>query len=327
MDLSPYTNLSFAQPNYLNDPAKLQKEIYQALTPGWLRFGPVAPEIQELIKNHIGEQIKNNSPIKILNAFGGFKNPRVDTAPHIDYAEAFHLVFYLNEVLAKIAAIYEPGIELEYSGDAHVTSIVNNLPRADVDTYLSEFNSLVDHFQKDLPQNIKLSYKHILDFYDYDTLTAELEKRAEETFDNPDSKELIKKYFARAKSNFVVKGISDHSHLSEEELTKLIEKSVIKAYRWYDYDFEVRGDYFTGKIPICNLSEFPETYCTRSVRYMPAPPFWQGKGVLITQGEKTHPAILHVDQFLSQKDDFANQAVERPILDLESLTSIPTLSH
>jgi len=306
---------------------RLQKELYQKLTPGWLRFGPVAPGIEETINTHIAEQIKVKSPIKILNAFGGFKNPRIDTAPHIDYAEAFHITFYINEVLAKVAEIYEPGIELEYSGDAHVTSMVNNLPREDVDTYLSEFNALIDYYKKQLPSNIKLSYKHVLDFYDYDDLQTEIEKRAEETINNPESKDLISKYFARAKSNFVTKGIEDYSHLSETKLNKLIEKSVIKAYRWYDYDFEIRGDYFTGKIPICNLSEFPETYCTRSVRYQPAPPFWQGKGILITQGNKTHPAILHVDQYLAEKSNLKFEEVENPILDFTTLASIPTLQR
>ena len=310
------------EPSYISDKTQLQAKIYKLLTPRWFRFRSVEPDIETYLKEKIGEYVEAGSPIKILNACGGFKNHRIDTAPHIDYAEVFHLAFF-TKTLQRICEIYEPGIHLEYSGDCHAACIADNVKKESVDTYVHEFNLLLEHFGSITASNFTITHKHFLDFYDFDTMRKDINDRAaQKKLDSKENMELIQKYYHRAKSNFVFDGFEDYTDLSDEEKDMLIKTSIIKTYTWYDVDFEHREDYFNSYISLVNLQEFPEAYCVRSVRYLPAPVFWQGKGVIKEQKGKLHAAILHVDQYIASRDQFEKVPIEKPPLDIESLQSI-----
>ena len=326
--LDEITSISALKPNYVTDKEVLADSIYRILTPSWIRFGSIDEGIKEFLQGQISTLVNANEPIKIINAFGGFKNPRLDSAPHIDYSEVFHLSFFISSLVLKICEIYEPGAVLEYSGDAHIVTYVDNLPKASVETYLDDFNQLLGAFSPMLPGNGKLSQKHFLEFYDYDELVTEVEKRiVDKDLNSKENRELIEKYYDRAKSNFVVKGEKDYSDLSEAELKDLIELSVVKTYKWYDVDFEKRGDYFGSGVPTCNLKGFPETYCTRSVRHQPAPPFWVSKGVILNKGGDLSPIILHSEKYLEVSEGLGSVEVENPILDIPTLKTIQILKE
>ena len=120
----------------------------------------------------------------------------------------------------------------------------------------------------------------------------------------------------------MVRGVKDYSSLSEKELDKIIRSSVLKAYKWYDVDYEKRGEYFANKISVCNLNNFPGAYCMRSVRYQPAPPFWQGKGVVVMQNDKYFPAILHADEYVKRGVDMEKIDIREPVCDLPTLETL-----
>lgn len=313
-------------PAYVSDKSILKTKIYELLTPHWLRFRPVEESIKELIQKKIAEFVENDEPIKILNAYGGFKNPRIDSSPHIDWAELMHLSFFTH-TLTKIAEIYEPGVALEYSGDAHAAVIVDNIKHERVETYLAEYSQALTCFDNLTPKNFHITHRDFLDFYDLEMMRVEIEKLTlGQDLESKENRELIDKYHARAKSNFVFDGEVDYSQLSDNEKDDLVKMSVIKAYKWYDLDFEKRGDYFAGMISICNITEFPDTYCIRSIRHMPAPPFWQGKGVIQLEKDKISAVILHVDKFLSLESKLELMTVTHPLEKCPTLGQIPLLS-
>ena len=289
-------------PSYISDKAQLSLKIYQFLTPGWFRFGAIETQTEDYLKKMITAFVQDNKPIRILNACGGFKNYRIDTAPHIDMAEIFHLSFISN-ALVKICEIYEPGVELEYSGDSHMACIVDNIKKEWVDTYLKEFNFAIDYFDNITPKNLKITYKHFQDFYDYE----ELKKKVNELGDKedllePKNSQSIEKYYQRALQNFCFDGEENLTSLSDNEKEEIVKRSILKTYIWYDLDFEKRGDYFGSFISICNLNGFPGAYCVRSIRHLPCPPFWQGKGVIEIVDGEPHAVILHNKMYLEESN-------------------------
>ncbi len=319
--LKNLTNFSFT-PNHISDKGKLKEVIYSLLTPEWFRFGSIEESTKEFLHKEIGSYVEKNEPIKILNAMGGFKNYRIDTAPHIDWAEVFHLSF-ISKVLIKICEIYEPGVIIEYSGDAHMACIVDNIKKEWVDTYLEEFDSLIDYFGSITPKNLKLTHKHFLDFYDFEQMKTEINELGDkENLLETKNAETIEKNYLRAVQNVCFDGEEDLTTLSDSEKEEFIKRSILKAYIWYELDFEKRNDYFHSFIPICNLKDFPDTYCVRSIRHLPCPPFWQGKGVLEIVGNKVHSVILHNNKYLEEVKSLAVCKVETLPISIDSLSTI-----
>jgi len=319
--LTDLTILGFS-PRHISDKDELKESIYSLLTPEWLRFGPVEVTIRESLQKGIGGYVDKNEPIKILNAVGGFKNYRIDTAPHIDWAEVFHLSF-ISKALIKICEIYEPGVVLEYSGDAHMACIVDNIKKEWVDIYLSEFDNLIDYFGRITPKNLIITHKHFLDFYDYDQMRKEINELGDkEDLTKPINLESIEKNYQRAIQNVCFDGEENLTSLTNAEKEDFVRRSILKAYIWYEMDFEKRKEYFESFIPICNLKDFPDTYCVRSIRHLPCPPFWQGKGVLELVGDKIHSVILHNNKFLLEKEKLTSIKVDKLPTPLDSLSTI-----
>lgn len=310
------------EPSYTSDKDRLKQEIYALLTPEWFRFGPVEKTIEDFLRKGIESCVESDKPIAVLNAMGGFKNYRIDTAPHIDWAEVFHLSFF-SKTLLRICEIYKPGVTLEYSGDSHMACIVDNIKKEWVDTYIWEFDNLIDIFNKSTPNNLRLTHKHFLDFYSYDEMKTEINEWGDrEDLESPKNKELIEKNYQRARQNFCFEGLVDLSDKTDTQKEDMVRRSVLKAYKWYDLDFEKRKDYFASFIPVCNLKDFPESYCVRSIRHLPCPPFWQGKGVLEVRGDEVHAVILHNKKYLEEVTKLNVIKVDKPPLAIDSLTII-----
>ena len=318
--LNKLTKFCF-NPIYITDKEQLSIQIYHLLTPEWFRFGPIDRQTEDSLRKMISSFVKENKPIRLLNACGGFKNYRIDSAPHIDWAEIFHLSFISNTLL-RICEIYEPGINLEYSGDAHMSCIVDNIKREYVDTYLKEFDLAIDQFDFITPKNFRITHKHFLDFYDYDDMKIKINELGDkENLLGSKNHESIEKNYLRAVQNFCFDGEENLTSLSDFEKEELIKRSILKAYIWYEIDFEKRGDYFASFISICNLKDFPETYCVRSIRHLPCPPFWQGKGIIEMIGGEPHSVILHNRKYLEDSNKLSNHKVIPPIK-LDTLSNI-----
>lgn len=319
------TRFEFA-PKYNDDRELLKSQIFSLLTPDWFRFGPISEEISTMLHSKISEMVDLNVPIEILNAYGGYKNYQVDTSPHIDYAEVFHLSFSLKTLL-RICEIYKPGIHLEYSGDSHAACYANNIKKASVDTYLSEFNHLLDKFQTLIPPNFTLTHKDFPDFYNYDDLARELDTLIEkEDLSDPKNVDQIAHYYKNAKRNFCFDGEIDYTSLSSDEKETLIKQSVVKTHKWYDIDFQKRSDYFNAlKISFCNIKNFPEAYCVRSIHHLPCPGFWQGKGVVEARDGKYHAVILPIDEYLKKVEGLTSIDAKFPSFPIPSLTSLQML--
>jgi hypothetical protein len=99
--------------------------IKEILSKSSLRIGPFSGSISQMLEDKISLSVKDNKPIVLVVAIGGFKNQSAISFPHIDWAEVMQLQFILESVSA-IAGIYKPGLKIEYTLDSFALNIVDN---------------------------------------------------------------------------------------------------------------------------------------------------------------------------------------------------------
>ena len=202
---------------------KLEDRIYKILSKSSLRLGKIDEVISKMLKDKIALSINQNKPITLVLGVGGFKNFRIDSAPHIDWAEVFQMDFLLKS-LYEISEIYKPGLHLEYSGDAEALVLIDNIKQEWVKTYNNEFDKLVAIVNTKLPYNIKITTKNFLDFYTLDFLQEELDRKINKVnLQDPKIIEFINTKIDRAENNFCVDGKIDYGTVGDEKRKNLFD--------------------------------------------------------------------------------------------------------
>lgn len=139
-----------------------------AVTPDYI------PHIHESIEN----SIKDNSPIKFVFVFGGYKLWRLEEAPEADWAELFALMYYAKW-LKPIAEIYKPGIWFDFSSDDIIVERLNNIPKSDTESYAKSFNMLLDFLKNYLPDNMKFTMTPVSSRYTTEEFEEDLKDKVD----------------------------------------------------------------------------------------------------------------------------------------------------
>lgn len=284
------------------------------------------PDFKTQIIKKINDSISANKPILLINGCGGFKNYASPTAPHADWSEVFMLHF-LAKQCAQIAAIYAPGVRLEFSGDSYILPLFDNLFPSDIDTYTSEFGQLLEIFQKHLPKNVVLGQKNMNEFYDVAELSKRLTEMADEVgLDSPKSREWFEQFKDKAANNFNPNGVEDLSKATPEQMEKELRRSVILDRLWITTDVEERAEYLEGGLTIpLSQTPFPGCIGLKSVSTSKLA-FWLGSGYLRRVNDRLLPCIQHCQRW-SELRDLKMFDVDTPFASLPSLSSIPYLAE
>ncbi|MEK7113636.1 MAG: hypothetical protein AAB873_02300 [Patescibacteria group bacterium] len=130
--------------------------IFKTIMSKKFRKFSVTPEYLPHIHQSIENSIKENSPIKFVFVFGGYKLWRLEEAPEADWAELFSMMYYAKW-LKPIAEVYKPGIWFDFSSDDVIVERLNNIPKSDTEAYAKSFNMILDFLKKYLPENMKFT--------------------------------------------------------------------------------------------------------------------------------------------------------------------------
>ena len=270
-----------------------KRRIYKEITrESRLSLRP-SPEFRSLLEDKIHNTIQNGETLKVVIGFGGFKNPYSSSFPHIDWSEVF-AVRSILETCCRIASFYSPGVWVEYSGDSYALQFFDNIPKKDIDVYVKEFDCLVALFQQNLPDNVKITCKHMNEFYNLDELYARMREWVDELKkNNPEkAKEMILGFTSKAKNNIKIDGIEDYTDLPSEEMEEIVRESVLLDRAWINIDIDERSEYLEGGnvIPVVNTSI---EGCLSIKSFGPTKlAFWLGTGYILKAG-KLIPTSVH----------------------------------
>lgn len=299
----------------------IEEFIYKKLTSKKFRKWAIPKDVEERIRGVIQFKVKENQPIEFRFPFGGYKLWRMPTTPEVDWAEFFMIAYY-SQYLAPILKAYKPGASFVFSSDDIIVSRMDNIPQQDLDTYFNSFKSLLGHFQKYCPANLKMDIIRIADLYP-DKEDFEVELRNSITQITEQSKQWDKteweKLLKMSELNIKFDGLENWNKLSEEEkndkiITGVIyHHSYIKVPRRHVYN---RG---ADKIvvfatPIANAIAIGTT--KNSVTK-----FWTGIGVLETKGDGFSDRILSPEQWKVEKDK-EHEVVSLDVIPLKNFKQI-----
>lgn len=288
-----------------------------------LRLGPRSSALQKYITERVLKAIKQSRPIEFAVTTGSYKNIYVVTMPHIDWAEVFQLN-HLLQVLTTLSAIYQPGIVVEYSGDAEALCFVDNLKPDWVQIYNAEYARLLGFVSGKLPPNVVLRMNNIEKFYDLNKLETWVDEEVGKVdWESAENKILFERLKDRAVNNLCWNGREDWRGLSEQDKEKKLYESVLRQKIYLDIDFDKRKDYLTSleRIVVVHRLGIPDCYPVKSVRCTDVQ-YWEGVGVVEVKDDVVKPKILSPKQWEIVRSQYQSCEINNEIASVS-----PSLSN
>lgn len=132
------------------------------------------PACLEAVDRVVNRAIATQRPIVLSTLFGGNKLWRFEEAPEVDWAEVFNLFYYIDWA-KTIASVHKPGVIIDYYSQDISVETLNNVPRAETDTYSATYRALIIWLKPYLPAGVQIRYRrHLEDFADPHTYYDEL---------------------------------------------------------------------------------------------------------------------------------------------------------
>lgn len=244
---------------------------------GRARLSKLEPERRAAITERVRGDVAQGRPIRLINNFGGLKSVRAAASPHIDWAEVLHLAF-VRRWLLPICAVYEPGVEVEYTGQGAIGCLVDNIPWDRQETYEQEFSDLIAAVRGMLPENFVIAEVPFEQFYARDTVAEMFDRFSDRPVPDPERAQ-VEGLLDRAAHNFMWDGREDLTELSSAERTNVLRRSVWNLLQWYAADGERRGPYFSGGLAVTNGVGGDHGYSVRAIAGTDKA-FWMAEGVL-----------------------------------------------
>ncbi len=284
--------------------------IFDKLNRKKFRRKKMGQESLNNLKIKIQESIKKESPIQLVIPFGGYKHFWSTSHPEPDWAELFQFR-YITEYVQPIAALYQPGVTIEYVSEDLIVPRMDNYPKESIETYMKRFSELLYWYQKQLSSNIHFSVSRVSSMCDKEKLTKEVlskipEKRqAFELLSVSDKDKELK----RSHRSVYWKGEIDLTHLTDQEkLEKIIESRLIEL-TFYETESqpEYIGNYYGDNNRICVVFSFGLSQdnafddLTLGSAHGSIAEFWIGRGV-IENPKLPHPRIITAKQYEQVKE-------------------------
>lgn len=284
--------------------------IFDKLNRKKFRRKKMGQESLDNLRLKILESIKKESPIQLVIPFGGYKHFWSTSHPEPDWGELFHFR-YITEYVQSIAALYLPGVTIEYVSEDLIVPRMDNYPDDSIEQYMTRFNEVITWYQKQLSSNIHFSVSRVSSKCDKDKLINEVlskipEKRKSfELLSSTDKKRELK----RSHRSVFWNGKIDLTHLTEEEkLEKTIESRLIEL-TFYETESqpEYIGNYYGENNHICIVFSFGLSHdnafddLTLGSAHGSIAEFWIGRGV-IEDSKSPHPRIITTKQYEQVKE-------------------------
>lgn len=291
-------------------------------------------ETKKLIQEKISTSVKENKPIYLIFAFGGYKNHWVEEFhPKAEWAELFHLI-YICSLLSPIAKAYKPGIFLEYESECEAVIYHNNQTKEEIDQYTSTFKSLIEYIKPYVPSNLTFNYLTLPQQYNTDEFFKKVVEMVPEKTEELRKSlgDKLEESLKRPLFNLKIKGMEDLSSKTKEELNEIALKSLAFNHLFLDEDYKIRSNYFNGDERIamvgayCSEEENLDNWisinsCARSDNA-----FWTSRGILINTPEGIKEDIVGPKIYSDLKKNVTWKSVSIFKDSLSYLNTIPVVN-
>ena len=249
-------------------------------------------------KKAIQLAVENKRHVTISFLFGGNKLWRLAEAPEIDWAELFSLSYYIRW-MKSIASVYEPGARLDYYSEDVAVESLNNLSKAETQTYYQSFQNMLNWVKPYVPKNVAVTYRRYGDEYrDYSDYLTELEA----------AKELVLK-----ENNGQLPTLSDRQKVATELNVRLLpgqdkdplwREKVELIHQSLEKTDTIERVYFDDKSLIFACPTLYSGWLATGSTKKSYAKFWAGVGVLEKSGDSFNELVLTPKQLGSANFDW-----------------------
>lgn len=310
--------------------------IVQKLVRKKFRKQKVFPSELEKITKNVNICIKDNKPIQIIIAFGGYKHFWSSSHPYPDWAELFTLKF-LTDWLSPAIAVHKPGAIVEFASEDVILTKMDNYTAEALDDYSKHFKLLLATYGKYVPKNLKFTYFRIGEKYDKNQIVKSVEKLIPEGRKrwNKLSKNEKELELKRSKRSIMWKGQVDLTKLSpQQKENKMIESRIIElAYYKAEILPQFLGNYYNdeNRIPICFSfglsSDNSDHWLTLGSTYASVVDYWIGRGILGTKNGNFINRIVSKNQYEKIKKYLKTSKIKFDLLPLKNFQSIEVINE
>jgi len=303
----------------------IEAYIFNKLNSSKFRSSKMSADVVEEVRSKIQYCVSHKQPLHLSLPFGSYKRVGFPTAPGIDWAEVFNMV-WLREYLAPIAAAYEHGVLLTYFSVGLFVEEADRIPQSDVDFYASEFASLVKYMNKYMPKCLKFEFRKLEEeISQKDALKkiAEAMPQLQKNWDelNDDAKKLkVKRALVSLNVEVTKTDIEDldpillHAILVHDGFSGTVWSDENTPWAFAD-DMIALGHSYTNGWAIHVKS-------SRSSRVN----FWVGMGVLLERTGEYIPSILSYEQYVESEEKLKKENVDVFKGEYSNLDSIPVFA-
>ncbi|HMQ97161.1 MAG TPA: hypothetical protein PKC42_03630 [Candidatus Nanoperiomorbaceae bacterium] len=252
---------------------------------------------------------------------GGYKQARLSSAPHIDWAEVFN-VRHMLRLACELAARYESGVELVWRFHTSILSQINNYSLSDFEVYAQEFDRLLAHYAQclgDIPITMRIEYAG--NPREGESYVGQLEPQLEQYerwFDGLGEHEQAQ-LIAKSWRNIKWEGREQWAGLNEHEKYDKAKRALLLDKAFLDNDPITSTPTCETGITIYSRAGGAHDRLQYGGCSASSVQFWAGEGVFEVRTERVVPVIMPYS---------SNTRIVREQIAIPDTTSIaPTLTH
>ncbi len=255
------------------------------------RFRKSRPEpgVADRIRLVTARVTRRRRPLRLLVPFGGYKSPASVEAPYAGWAELFAAVG-LCELAARLCAVHEPGVVVEFSSDAAVVPLLTGAEPAALGAYAADFDTVLRTVSASVPENLVLRQTGLHEHYD----VIDLHRRIRE-----DGARLRDRWYPRLPVDDrarLLRGAAHNDHRPRHGTAttpEVLTRSVCDHQAFLEIDGRERSPVLHrwDTVPIALRKGIPGWLHLGSNRRS-ATQFWMGTGVLDQAGARPAAHII-----------------------------------
>lgn len=277
---------------------RLPELVYKRLTSKKFRNSSIDADTEKYVMKYLKQVVADNKPVKLIFLLGGYKQARLKSSPHPEWAEVFNIC-HMFKAASYIESIYKYGVEIIYRSDGLVVPMINNYSEEDVYLYSREFSNMCDFLSKKLisGRNISVKFESVGESSPKEPLFPLIEKyypEFEKQFNQMSVGEqeiLVDKAYRNIKWN----GKENWSKLDKKEKRNKAKWSYIMHKAYLKADIEIAEKYFDDGVSIIFRKGVPFCihYGSCSASNVQ---FWAGEGFLVKKDNTFIPRIYSYEQ-------------------------------
>jgi hypothetical protein len=299
------------------EPTGIEERIYDCVMQGSYRRSSASEATRKDALRKLARATEERRPVEFSVPFGCYKHWRSPSAPGVDWAEVFWIL-YLRDYASMMCAIYDPGVTITLSYCTLGVAEANGLSTEELSRYVAELDGLVRHCSASFwPSNLTMRLFNTAALYSQGAGEAELRENLVKVREEWPTMQpqLRQKFEVSAERN--LRGADDFQAITDSAQMVYAIDSLTKR-RWFNkFSSRIQLVHVRGPEPAVHIGSCRTSVCQPNV----------GVGVVEVLERECRPRILSTSEARNLMLRYERIPQEQElVLPVTGLAALPTIS-